>query len=80
MDPTTDILVQWDDGSKNVVVLGDIMCNQSAPKKGSQISMPWGKVTWHGVVLAVADSAASSTSDDEEEDDIPLSRLKGACK
>ncbi|XP_030834203.1 uncharacterized protein LOC100888373 [Strongylocentrotus purpuratus] len=78
MDPTTDILVQWDDGSKNVVVLGDIMCNQSAPKKGSQVSMPWRKVTWHGVVLAVADSAASSTSDDEEEDNIPLSRLKGA--
>ncbi|XP_030842966.1 uncharacterized protein LOC105442032 isoform X2 [Strongylocentrotus purpuratus] len=70
MEQTTELLVQWKkDGSKNVVVYGDIQC-PCIPIKGTKVFMPWKGRRWEGVVLAVDDE-----SEESDDDSIPLAQL-----
>lgn len=60
---------------QNVVVIGEIKSNdQFKTKDGNSSQHAKGKVTWHGFVLTIDDSAATSTSDDEEEEEMERSR------
>ena len=72
-DPKTDVLVEWDDGSQNVVTVKDIIFTEKL-RKGCRVEMPWGQECWRGQVLAVEGNSNSEDSSDPESD-IPLARL-----
>ncbi|XP_033109879.1 uncharacterized protein LOC117111111 [Anneissia japonica] len=64
-----DVLVQWDkDKSKNVVSAKDLI-SLSKLKKGSKVSMLWGKEKWNGIIIEIESESSSSGS---EPDDVPI--------
>ncbi|XP_033117968.1 uncharacterized protein LOC117117688 [Anneissia japonica] len=64
-----DVLVQWDkDKSKNVVSAKDLI-SPSKLKKGSKVSMLWGKEKWNGIIIEIESESSSSGS---ESDDVPI--------
>jgi hypothetical protein len=73
LDPQTDLLVEWKDGTKNVVKIQDIILVSRKLEKGCKISMKWGQQTWEGRVL---DVEGNTDSDDDSDSDIPLAQLK----
>ncbi|XP_033632414.1 uncharacterized protein LOC117294008 [Asterias rubens] len=73
LDPQTDLLVEWKDGTKHVVKIQDIILVSRKLEKGCKISMKWGQQTWEGRVL---DVEGNTDSDDDSDSDIPLAQLK----
>ena len=69
----THVLVEWGDGTKNVVAASHL--NYKGPlHKGCEVQMQWGKQLWNGQVLDTADGSDSDSSDSDS--DIPLATLK----
>ena len=50
-----DVLIRWDDGTKNVV-LSDQLKFKPPLKPGQLVQMKWGKSWWRGRVLAIEDT------------------------
>ena len=72
-DPQTDVLVEWDDGTRNVVMVRDLIFHKTL-RKGCQVEMQWGQGRWSGRVVDVENYSDSEDSSDSESG-IPLARL-----
>ena len=76
----TDVLVQWDDGSQNVVAVEELRTEPEdhvALSPGSKVSMWWKpqKMWLHGRVVTFDGHEEGPSSDDEDDDNLPLTRL-----
>ncbi|KAK3895038.1 hypothetical protein Pcinc_001206 [Petrolisthes cinctipes] len=68
-----DVLVEWDDHTKNVVNTKELECDEASKefKRGQKIRMYWGSKYYYGKILRTEEDSFSETS--ESDDDIPLS-------
>ncbi|XP_022111147.1 uncharacterized protein LOC110990447 [Acanthaster planci] len=74
LQQSTDVLVKWEDGTKNIVKVKDIRSNTSHPlSKGTSILMWWAAET--GTVVDYGPGSQNVKSDSDDEDDVPLSKL-----
>ncbi|XP_038063413.1 uncharacterized protein LOC119734128 [Patiria miniata] len=74
-DPGTDLLVEWKDGTQNVVKLKDVKLLSKKLRKGSRVKMQWGRQTWEGEVIDVED-CSDDLQDSDSDSDVPLAKLR----
>ena len=77
--PDTDTLVEWKDGSKNVVMAGDLVYRGNL-KTGSKVTMNWEDQRWHGVVLDIELPSSDGDESSDSDTGIPLAQLKNKYK
>lgn len=66
-----DVLVLWEDGSKNVVSSNEVKTDKYKRfKVGNNVRMKYNRKWYHGIILDV-----EKIVDSDSEDDIPLSKL-----
>ena len=75
----TDTLVEWKDGSKNVVMAGDLVYRGNL-KTGSKVTMNWEDQRWHGVVLDIELPSSDGDESSDSDTGIPLAQLKKKYK
>lgn len=75
-----DVLVLWDDGTKNVVASTDlktVKCKQI--KVGNKVRMRWNKKWYYGTVLD-KENVVGANSESSSDDDVVLSKIAEEIK
>ena len=70
-----DVLVEWDDNTRNVVSSHELQCVGKTKKleKGGKVRMHWGNKYFYGTVL---DTETLNMADDGGEGDLPLCNVE----